>query len=137
MALTLALAEQFIAAAKTQGPRKRLGHELCGRRLVPGIWSPWPAWMMPRWLTTGVAQSKAFTAATFRRTSREVAELAESRSQLFASVSEIIGRPLLLAGGGLPLSMNGEFLGGVGASGGTEDEDIECARAALDAIGAE
>ena len=84
-----------------------------------------------------MAQSKAFTAATFRRTSREVAELAESRSQLFASVSEIVGRPLLLAGGGLPLTLNGEFLGGVGASGGTEDEDIECARAALDAIGAE
>lgn len=136
MALTLALAEQFIAAAKQKAQEKgwdmsfavadSSGNLVALARMDDA-----------RWLTTGVAQSKAFTAATFRRTSREVAELAESRAQLFASVSEIVGRPLLLAGGGLPLSVNGEFLGGVGASGGTEDEDIECARAALDAIGAE
>ena len=136
MALTLALAERFIAAAKKEAEAKgwgmsfavadASGHVVALARMDDA-----------RWLTTGVAQSKAFTAATFRRTSREVAELAESRSQLFSSVAEIVGRPLLLAGGGLPLTVGGEFLGGVGASGGTEDEDIACAQAALGAIGAE
>jgi len=35
----------------------------------------------------------------------------------------------------LPLNIGGELLGGVGASGGTEEQDVECARAGLTAIG--
>ena len=136
MSLTLALAEQFIAAAKQKAQEKGWDMSFAVTDSAGNLVAL-ARMDNARWLTTGVAQSKAFTAATFRRTSREVAELAASRSQLFTSVAEIIGRPLLLAGGGLPLAVNGEFLGGVGASGGTEDEDIECARAALDALGAE
>src|SRR5262249_56014253 len=90
-----------------------------------------------RWLAGGGAQSKAFPAATFQRASAEIAELAQTRPLLFGSIGGLTGRPLLLAGGGLPLVMKGELLGGVGASGGTEAQDIECARAGLTAIGGE
>ncbi len=48
----------------------------------------------------------------------------------------IVCRPLLLAGG-LPLIVGGELIGGLGASGGTEDEDIEYSEAGLAAIGAD
>ena len=81
------------------------------------------------------AQSKAFTAATFRRPSAEMAELVQTRPHLANSIASLAVRPLLLAGGGLPLNIGGELLGGVGASGGTEEQDVECARAGLAAIG--
>ena len=90
-----------------------------------------------RWMTAQVAQAKAFTAVTFRRSSAAVEELAEQRPDLFKSLVTLIDRPLLLAGGGLPVIINGELLGSVGASGGTEDQDIDCAEAGLNAIGEE
>ena len=90
-----------------------------------------------RWMTTQVAQAKAFTAATFRRSSAAVEEFAEQRPDLFQSLTQLIDEPMLLAGGGLPIIIEGTLLGGVGASGGTEAEDIDCAQVGLDAIGAE
>jgi uncharacterized protein GlcG (DUF336 family) len=136
MALTLELAERFIAAAKAKAQQQGWGMSLA---VVDTAGNPVALARMDgaRWMTAGVAQSKAFTAATFRRSSMEVAELAQSRSLLFSSIAQIAGRPLLLAGGGLPLLIKGELLGGVGASGGTEEQDIECAKAGLAAIGGE
>lgn len=34
-------------------------------------------------------------------------------------------------GGGLPISVDGEIIGGIGVGGGTVEQDIECARAGL------
>ena len=136
MALTLELAERFIAAAKAKAQRESWEMSFA---VVDLAGNPVALARMDgaRWLTAGVAQSKAFTAATFQRASAEVAELAQTRPQLFGSIGSLAGRPLLLAGGGLPLITRGELLGGVGASGGTEEQDVECARAGLAAIGGE
>ena len=38
-------------------------------------------------------------------------------------------------GGGFPIRFDGDLIGGIGVSGGTEDEDIVCANAGLDALG--
>ncbi|MGE0822053.1 MAG: heme-binding protein [Candidatus Binatia bacterium] len=136
MALTLELAEKFIAAAKAKATEQGWGMTFA---VVDNSGNLVALARMDtaRWLTAGVAQSKAFTAATLRRSSAEVAELAKQRPQLVDSIANITGKPLLLAGGGLPLIVKGELLGGVGASGGTEEQDVECARAGLTAIGAE
>ena len=135
-ALTLEMAEQFIAAAKAKAKEEGWAMSLA---VVDLAGNPVALARMDgaRWLTGGVAQSKAFTSVTFQRRSKEVEELAQKRPQLFNSVSTLVGKPLLLAGGGLPLIIKGELLGGVGASGGTEEQDEECARAGLAAIGAE
>lgn len=134
--LTLALAERFLDAAKAEAAKQGWAMsfavvDAAGRQVamlrMDGA----------RWMTTGVAQAKAFTAATFRRSSAAVEELAERRPALFESVTALIDEPMLLAGGGLPILIDGRLLGGVGASGGTEAEDIDCAQAGLDAIGAE
>lgn len=136
MALTLDMAEKFIAAAKSKAQGEGWAMSIA---VVDSSGNLVALARMDgaRWLTARIAESKAFTAATFRRTSMEVAELAKSRSQLIDSVSTLIGKPLLLAGGGLPLVVKGELLGGVGASGGTEEQDIECAKAGLQAVGGE
>ncbi len=134
--LTLALAEQFLKAAKAEAIKQGWAMSFAvvdatGRQValirMDGA----------RWMTTRVAQAKAFTAATFRRPSAAVEELAEQRPDLFQSLTQLIDEPMLLAGGGLPIIVEGRLLGGVGASGGSEAEDIDCAQAGLDAIGAE
>jgi uncharacterized protein GlcG (DUF336 family) len=134
--LTLALAEQFLDAAKAEALKQGWTMSFAvvdanGRQValirMDGA----------RWMTTQVAQAKAFTAATFRRPSAAVEELAEQRPDLFQSLTQLINEPMLLAGGGLPIIIDGILLGGVGASGGTEAEDIDCAQVGLDAIGAE
>lgn len=135
-ALTLALAEQFLNAAKAEAVKQGWAMsfavaDAAGRQVamlrMDGA----------RWMTARVAQAKAFTAATFRRPSAAVEELAEQRPDLFDSVAELIREPMLLAGGGLPIIIDGRLLGGVGVSGGTEAEDIDCAQVGLDAIDAE
>lgn len=134
--LTLALVEQFLDAAKAEALKQGWTMsfavvDVSGRQValirMDGA----------RWMTTQVAQAKAFTAATFRRSSAAVEELAEQRPDLFQSLTQLIKEPMLLAGGGLPIIIDGTLLGGVGASGGTEAEDIDCAQVGLDAIGAE
>ncbi len=134
--LTLALAERFLDAAKAEAARQGWAMsfavvDAAGRQVamlrMDGA----------RWMTARVAQAKAFTAATFRRPSAAVEELADRRPALFESVTALIDEPMLLAGGGLPILIDGRLLGGVGASGGTEAEDIDCAQVGLDAIGAE
>ena len=134
--LTLALAEQFLDAAKAEALKQGWTMsfavvDVSGRQValirMDGA----------RWMTTQVAQAKAFTAATFRRPSAAVEDFAEQRPDLFQSLTQLIDEPMLLAGGGLPIIIEGILLGGVGASGGTEAEDIDCAQVGLDAIGAE
>jgi len=134
MALTLELAERFLAAAKAKAQQQGWKMSFA---VVDGAGNPVALARMDGagWLTAGVAQSKAFTAATFRRPSAEMAELVQARPQVLSSIASLTARPLLLAGGGLPLSIGGELLGGVGASGGTEEQDVECARAGLAAVG--
>jgi uncharacterized protein GlcG (DUF336 family) len=86
-------------------------------------------------LTPSIAHSKAYTAAMFRRTSAEMGKLAETRPQFFGSIVNIGSVPLIAGGGGLPIRQGGELVGAIGASGGTPEQDIECAQAGLAAAG--
>ena len=134
--LTLALAERFVTAARAKAQENGWGMSFAVVDLAghPVILTRMDT---ARWLNTRVAQSKALTSVTLRRPSADVGELTKNRPQLWESLVALVDQPLLPAGGGLPLIMKGELLGGVGVSGGTEAQDVECARAGLDAIGAE
>lgn len=81
-----------------------------------------------------IAIDKAYTAVSFGLPTHHWAEALQSHS---AAVREgVVLRPRFVAfGGGLPLLAHGQRIGGIGVSGGTEQDDEACARAGLAAIG--
>jgi uncharacterized protein GlcG (DUF336 family) len=81
-----------------------------------------------------IATDKAYTAASFGLpTSQWCAVLAEHSEGVQKG---IILRPrFVIFGGGLPIVVEGEVVGGIGVSGASEQQDEECARAGLAAIG--
>ena len=82
-----------------------------------------------------IAIDKAYTAAGFGFPTKDWMKLIGHDDGMKFGFS---ARPrLVVFGGGLPLRVNGELIGGIGVSGASEELDEICARAALDAIGAE
>jgi uncharacterized protein GlcG (DUF336 family) len=82
-----------------------------------------------------IAIDKAYTAAGFGFPTKDWMKLIGHDDGMKFGFS---ARPrLVVFGGGLPLRVNGELIGGIGVSGASEEQDEICARAALDAIGAE
>jgi uncharacterized protein GlcG (DUF336 family) len=76
-----------------------------------------------------------------RRTRRQGSEYPRAHGQARSSRTRCRAGPLAAAttngvfGGGLPIRYEGKVVGGIGVSGGSEDEDEACARAGLAAIG--
>ena len=82
-----------------------------------------------------IAIDKAYTASGFGFSTKDWMKLIGHDDGMKFGFS---ARPrLVVFGGGLPLRVNGELIGGIGVSGASEEQDEICARAALDAIGAE
>src|SRR6185436_5205883 len=85
--------------------------------------------------TVDSSRKKAYTAASFRRATTELAGLINKVSTLEA-LREINDQVLTL-GGGLPIEIGGEVVGGIGVGGAPGAHlDDACAQAGLDAIGA-
>jgi uncharacterized protein GlcG (DUF336 family) len=85
--------------------------------------------------TIDSSRKKAYTAASLRRSTSELADLVAKVPALQA-LRDINGEVLVL-GGGLPVEIGGEVVGGIGVGGapGTHLDDA-CAQGGLDAIGA-
>lgn len=80
-----------------------------------------------------IAIDKAYTAAGFGIPTAEWGPALQQHSE--AVRNGIPLRPRMVCfGGGLPFWHEGRLIGGIGVSGGTEEEDEECARAGLEAI---
>jgi len=81
-----------------------------------------------------IAQDKAYSAASFRVPTPDLYTMVSGNPALRDG---IIGQPgIAMFGGGLPIRIEGECVGAIGVSGGTEEVDVECASAGLAAIGA-
>jgi uncharacterized protein GlcG (DUF336 family) len=85
--------------------------------------------------TLDSSSKKAYTAASLRRPTSELAELI-AKVPTLQTLRDMNDRILIL-GGGLPIEFNGEMVGGIGVGGapGTHLDDA-CSQAGLDAIGA-
>ncbi|HKO29512.1 MAG TPA: heme-binding protein [Nitrospiraceae bacterium] len=85
--------------------------------------------------TVDSSRKKAYTAASLRRPTTELAELINKVPTLQA-LREVNDQVLML-GGGLPIEIGGEIVGGIGVGGAPGAHlDDACAQAGLDAIGA-
>jgi uncharacterized protein GlcG (DUF336 family) len=80
-----------------------------------------------------VSQNKAFTACAFRFATGDLQGAVQPGGP-FYSLEGAHGRPLVFFAGGLPVTIDGGFAGGVGAAGGTPEQDLEVAQAAASAI---
>ncbi|HOY02540.1 heme-binding protein [Zoogloea sp.] len=128
-AVSVAL-EAAIARAESIGVRINVavadsGGNLAGFLRMPGAFLQ----------SIDIAIDKAYTAAGFGFSTKDWMKLVGHDEGMKLGFS---ARPrLVVFGGGLPIRAGGALIGGIGVSGASEAQDEECARAALDAIGAE
>lgn len=78
-----------------------------------------------------VAQNKAYT-ALLGAPSQDFFNRIKEDPALLAGVPHI--PRIVTFGGGLPIRLEGAVAGGIGVSGGSVDQDVACAQAAIDAI---
>ncbi|WP_368417196.1 heme-binding protein [Falsiroseomonas sp.] len=85
-------------------------------------------------LSIQVAQDKAYTASSFGIPTHVWWDFIKGDPPLLHG---IVHTPrLVVFGGGYPVTEDGQMIGAIGISGGHYSDDMEVARAALDAIGA-
>ena len=81
--------------------------------------------------TSDIASDKAVTAASFGFPTTEWMAFIESNNSAGLRAGIVNRDRLVVFGGGLPLYHDGELVGGIGVSGGSEEEDEICARAGV------
>jgi len=86
-------------------------------------------------LSIEIAENKAFTAASYSMPTHVWYEFIKDDPPLLYGITHT--PRLVIYGGGFPIVLEGEVVGAIGVSGGHYKQDMECARAALAAIGAE
>ncbi|WP_394170004.1 heme-binding protein [Saccharospirillum alexandrii] len=75
----------------------------------------------------GVAQNKAYTAGAARKATHEYNAACVPGNLVFG-----IHTQLSVVGGGLPVWVGGDCVGGIGLSSGTPEQDLACAQAGID-----
>ena len=78
-----------------------------------------------------IAQDKAFTAGAARKATHEYNAVNIPGNLAFGIDTECGGR-ISSVGGGIPVVVDGEFVGGIGASSGAPQQDMEVAQGGLD-----
>jgi uncharacterized protein GlcG (DUF336 family) len=78
--------------------------------------------------TIDMARGKAYTAMVFRSSTLDFQQ-ATASDPARAPQRNVPG--ILALGGGVPITVNGEILGGVASSGSSQKDDDECARAGV------
>lgn len=81
--------------------------------------------------STTIAIDKAFTAAAAKRATHVISELSQPGKPIYGINTSIGGR-MMIVGGGLPVTVDGEIVGSIGISSGTPTQDVECAQAGID-----
>jgi len=82
-------------------------------------------------LSIEIAQNKAYT-APFGLPTRDFFNFIQGNPSLLAGIPQVAR--VAAYGGGLPIKMDGAIVGAIGVSGGTVQNDVDCAQAALGVV---
>lgn len=80
-----------------------------------------------------IAIDKSYTASAAKKATHEYGAASQPGSPAYGINSAIGGR-LMVVGGGLPITFEGEVVGGIGVSSGTPAQDTEVAQAGVDSF---
>jgi uncharacterized protein GlcG (DUF336 family) len=81
-----------------------------------------------------LAQDKAFTASVNRISTADLGKLCQPGAELYGLQHNLGGR-MVIFGGGIPIrDREGVLIGAIGVSGGSTEQDIACARFAIDTM---
>ncbi|MCM3570757.1 heme-binding protein [Neobacillus mesonae] len=83
-------------------------------------------------LSIEIAQNKAFSAAAYNRPTHEWYDRIKNDPPLLHGI--VHTKKLVIFGGGYPISINGELIGGIGVSGGHYTQDMQVCEAALEVL---
>ena len=133
VSLDLADARRIIAAGERKAAELRIPYNIAvvdaGGGLIAHVR------MDGAWLAcVDIAINKAWTARAFDLSTADLASLAQSGQQGFG-LNTTNGSRVVIFGGGIPVKLEGAVVGAVGASGGSVEEDVVVARAALAGFG--
>lgn len=83
-------------------------------------------------LSVGIAQRKAYSAAAFRIPTGKWYDMIKDHPSLLHGIPHT--PDLIIFGGGFPIEVEGEVIGAIGVSGGSEEEDERIGLAALEIL---
>ena len=83
-------------------------------------------------ITYAIAVAKANTARLFEASTADLAGRVKPENKI--AIGQL-ATDVAFLGGGVPILRGGVVVGAIGASGATEEQDVECADAALAAVG--
>src|ERR1700735_3083243 len=132
--LDLADARRIIAAGERKAIEMRIPYNIAvidaGGGLVAHVR------MDGAWLgSVDIAINQAWTALSFDASTEDLARITQSGQQGFG-LNTTNDSKVVIFGGGIPIKLDGAVIGAVGASGGSVEEDVAVARAALAGFGA-
>ena len=78
-----------------------------------------------------IAKNKAYTSVAVKIATNDLAPLCQSGQPLFGLHTTDDSR-IIIFGGGIPLKKDNRIVGAIGVSGGSVEEDVLCAQAAVD-----
>jgi uncharacterized protein GlcG (DUF336 family) len=132
--LTLADARGLIAAGERQAKELGIPYNIAvvdaGGGLIAHVR------MDGAWLgSVDIAIHKAWTARAFDMATEDLGKMAQSGKPLFG-IDSTNHDKVVIFGGGIPVKVGDVVVGALGASGGTVDQDLKVAEAAVSGFGA-
>jgi uncharacterized protein GlcG (DUF336 family) len=133
MTVTLALAKRMLDAAEAEAERLGVAMAIA---VVDAGGAPVAMRRMDgaTMIAAVTVQAKARTAVYFGRPTTDVVESARRHPPVYGSLLGAAEESLVYSMGGTPIVMAGSIVGGIGASGGTGEQDVLVSLAGLRAV---